>query len=814
MNLPLSYMGRTDRSTARFRRVRLSTIAWVLIGALSSAVAHAATTEATQPADWVNPLIGSRHGGNTFPGVSMPFGMLQWSPENTRGKHTHTASPSGYQYDATRIRGFGLTHLSGAGCAGASGDVPFMPITTAVTSSPSTDANDGIYASDFSHANEQARLGDYRVRLDNGVQVELAAAMRSGMASFTFPAGKPANLLIRASDSEVGSSDASVKVDAATHTISGSVTSGNFCGYLAKADQRSYYTLHFVAHFDQAFQGTGAWHDDKVKAGAASAKGGTGYGDKGFPEKGKGSGVWVSFDPAKGPVKVRVGISYVSAANAQANLDAELARDTTPAQLHEHARSAWNDALGKIAIDGGTDVQRTTFYTALYHALIHPNVFSDANGEYVGFDQQVHRVEGTQQAQYANFSGWDIYRSQLQLLTWLYPKVGSDIAQSLFNQAKQNDGEWDRWTHNNGGTHVMSGDPAVPALAAIAAFGGEDFDLHGAYASLVKAATVTTAHDLSDDGCNVECVGQRPSLDQWLKLHYIATQSHSWAGAAETLEDVTADFALAQLAVRVGDTEGERRFLTRAGYWRNLFNPKATAQGGYIQNRNADGSWPAFTPETEDGFVEGSASVYLWMVPFDVHGLFEQLGGYAKATQRLDRFFHDDNGHWALTGAGPLHAELDNEPSVATPWLYAFAGQPSKTQEAVRIVVNTLWKNAPEGIPGNDDLGEMSSWYVWSALGMYPAIPGRAELVLGSPLFPRAVVHRAAGDVTIEAEGASAETPFVHALWVNGQPHDSPWLPADFATRGGHLKFELKASPSATWGTDIRKAPPSFPPPQ
>lgn len=781
--------------------------AWMLAGSVCA-------SDAAAPADEVNPLIGSRHGGNTFPGAVMPFGMLQWSPENTKGTHTHTASPSGYQYDATRIRGFSLTHLSGAGCRGAGGDIPFMPVTVPVKSSPSADLTDSIYASDFAHADEQATPGDYRVRLANGVQVELAAATRSGLARFSFPADKPANLLIRTSDSEVGSSNASVSVDQEAREVVGSVTSGNFCGYLAKADQRSYYTLYFVAEFDQPIANVGAWQNGDVTPKASMATGGTGYGDKGFPEPGKGSGLWLGFQPKGKPVQVRVGISYVSLANARANLKAEMAEGASLEQVHAAARKAWNDALARIDIQGGSKEQRTTFYTALYHSLLHPNVFSDVNGEYRGFDQQVHRVEGAQHAQYATFSGWDIYRSQLQLLTWIDPGVGSDIAQSLYNQAKQNHGEWDRWTHNNGGTHVMSGDPAVPSLAAIDAFGGHDFDLHGAYASLAKAATEPTAHDLSDDGCNVECVGQRPSLDQWLSLHYIATTSHAWGGAAETLEDATADFALSQLALRAGDREGAQRFLTRAGYWRNLFNPKATPDAGYIQNRNADGSWPAFSPDTEDGFVEGSASVYLWMVPFDVQGLFDAMGGRAKAVERLDRFFHDDKGQWALTGAGPLHAELDNEPSVGAPWLYAFAGQPHKTQEAVRIVVNTLWKNAPEGIPGNDDLGEMSSWYVWSALGLYPAIPGRAELVIGSPLFPRAVVHRAGGDVIIEAPGASAETPFVHALMVDGKPHESPWLPESFATQGGHLHFDLRAEANPQWGSAPDKAPPSFPPPR
>src|SRR6185437_10803332 len=292
----------------------------------------AAPAQTTGLADAVNPLIGSRNGGNIFPGASLPFGMLQWSPENTKGKHDRTAAPGGYQHDATRIRGFSLTHLSGTGCAGASGDIPFMPVTIPVSTSPASDALDSIYASNFSHTDEHAAPGDYRVKLANGVSVELAAALRSGIASFAFPKGKPANLLMRVSDSEVGSSDATVAVDRKARTVSGSVNSGNFCGYLSKADRRSYYTLYFVAQFDQPFVTTGTWHDTNVHKGGTSAKGGTGYGDKGFPPPGKGSGAWIGFAPGS-DVAVRVGISYVSLANARANLHAEIPQGTTLAQV-------------------------------------------------------------------------------------------------------------------------------------------------------------------------------------------------------------------------------------------------------------------------------------------------------------------------------------------------------------------------------------------------------------------------------------------------------------------------------------------------
>jgi predicted alpha-1,2-mannosidase len=217
-----------------------------------------------------------------------------------------------------------------------------------------------------------------------------------------------------------------------------------------------------------------------------------------------------------------------------------------------------------------------------------------------------------------------------------------------------------------------------------------------------------------------------------------------------------------------------------------------------------------FTPATEDGFVEGTAAQYVWMVPFNIRGLFEAMGGRDKATSRLDAFFYDVNGKPAVTKSGPLHAELDNEPSIETPWLYDFAGQPWKTQQLVRQVLNTIWTNTPNGIPGNDDLGVMSSWAVFASLGFYPEIPGRAELVLGSPLFPKVTIHRAAGDVVIRAPRAAADAPYVEGLRVDGKAVSRAWLPESIALRGGTLDFDLATAPNRKWGSDSKDEPPSF----
>ena len=788
-------------------------------------VCGAGTLVAQQPMDptsLVNPFVGTAHGGNVFPGATTPFGMVQFSPEASPIRADRPiAAPGGYEDRATRIRGFSLTNVEGWGCAGGSGDIPLMPTTEALTASPSADFRT-TYSASFTHADELAQPGYYRVALGSGITVELTASARTGAAAIHYPAVKPATLLVRTSDSEAGSSAASTMIDVPHRLITGSVTSGNFCGYINPVDRRSYYTLYFAAQIDQPFLQTGAWHDTTVMPGQTTASGGTGFGAKGFAGKGTGSGVWVSFASARSQaVHVRVGISYVSEANARANLAAETAASPSFESVRVKAHAAWQARLHQIEIGGGTPEQRIVFTTALYHSMMTPTLASDSNGQYAGMDGKPHQLAPGQHAQYADFSGWDVYRSQFQLVTWLDPKLGSDIAQSLLNQSMQNGGAWDRWTHNSGATHVMNGDPAAPAIADIYAFGGRNFDAHAALDSLVRAADVPTPADLQQQGCPVECAGERPGLDQWLRLHYIPVGAPAWGPAADTLEDSTAEFGISALAARLGETDVSRRFLDRAQYWRNIFNPNAAPDGGYMQNRNADGTWAlvkddrdsaphAFTPATEDGFVEGTAAQYVWMVPFNVKGLFDAMGGTARALDRLNRFFYDEHGMPAVTEAGPLHAELNNEPSIETPWLYDWTSEPWKTQQLARQVLNTVWRNTPAGIPGNDDLGEMSSWAVFASLGFYPEIPGRAELILGSPLFPSATVHRPGGDIRIVAKGVAPDAPYVQSLRVNGAGYTRTWLPESFAIKGGTLQFELAPTPNKAWGTASDAAPPSF----
>ncbi|MFF4402274.1 GH92 family glycosyl hydrolase [Streptomyces sp. NPDC001480] len=764
----------TPAKSWRWGRLFLAIAVAAGIPTAAAAPVRAATEDGTGsiPGDltqYVNPFVGTKKtgttgydGGNTFPGADAPFGMVQWSPD------THGPQPGGYAYTDHEIRGFSLTHLSGAGCTAAQ-DLPFMPHAGSVTKSPA--AEPGTYLDGFSHDAESARPGYYGVTLASGTKVELTATQRSGAGRFTYPAGSRASLLIDVSGSVNGASDARATVDRARRTITGYVTSGGFCG------SGNRYRVYFSATFDQPFAAVGTWHDAVVSPGGERVD--TARAD---------SGAYVTFDTTRSrTVGVKVGLSYVSIAGAAENAAQEQGSASFDT-IAEKTRKQWNARLHQIEVAGGTDAQRTTFYTALYHSLLQPNVFDDVNGRYIGFDGRIHEVRDGHH-QYANFSGWDIYRCEAQMLALLAPDVASDIAQSMYNQAHQARDVWDRWSVDNDFTGVMNGDPYHSILAGMYAFGATDFDARAALASMVKGATT-----IQQTGARYV---ERPGLADYLSLGYVPDD------VSTTLEYTTADFGIAALAGRLGDTGTQATFRKRAQHWRNLFHPA----GSWIQPRGRDGSFGShFDPAGEKGYVEGNAAQYQWMVPYDLAGLFTAMGGDEKVVRRLDEFFRKLNA-----GPDEPHAFLGNEPSLNSPWTYVYAGAPHRTQGVVRRAVNTLWGPGPDGEVGNDDLGTLSSWYVWAALGMYPQVPGRAELVLASPLFPAVTVHRDGGrSIRIDAPGADADTPYVHALKVNGVASSRAWLPESFVRDGGTLDYTLGDTPDTAWGAARSDAPPSF----
>ncbi|ONI87563.1 alpha-1,2-mannosidase [Actinosynnema sp. ALI-1.44] len=734
------------------------------------------------PAQYVNPFVGTKPGGpdfghgggagNTFPGADAPFGMMQWSPDTVLHQH------GGYHYDDNRIKGFSLTHISGPGCSDF-GNIPFMP---ALGTSPV-----GNYT--FSHANESASPGYYSVKFDNGLRTELTTTTRTGMARFTYPAGQRASLSV---DAGKAFNSASGSITIGANTLSGYTDGGGFCG----AGNR--YRIHFHAVFDTPFATSGvAGADGKVDESRKTIEGrGTGS----VPSQPKGvetrkgpaatsdvtplaASAFVSFNATT--VTARVGISFVSLDGAKANLSAEQGTRSFD-EIKTGTRDAWNGLLGRINVTGGTDAQLRTFYTALYHSLLHPNVFSDVDGRFAGFDKQVHTVANGR-AQYANFSGWDVYRSQVALIALIAPAEAADIAQSAVDQGKYG-GYFDRWTVANGGTGVMNGDPVSAIIATMHAFGATNFDAVDGLRRIVAG---------------VNDVRQRPGWLQYNQYGYVPTGlGDVWGSASTTLEYTSADFAISQFAARLGDQATAENFLRRAQNWRNLFE----SGNKYLQPRNTDTTFPGFSPTQQNEFVEGNGGQYAWMVPYNHRGLFDAMGGNAPVVSRLDSFFTELNA-----GPNKNMAYLGNEPTLNTPWAYAYAGVPYKTQDVVRRALTTLFKPAPEGIVGNDDLGQMSSWAVWAALGMYPQAPGRSELVLASPQFASVTISRGNGKtISVNAPGASDTNKYVQSLRVNGQASNRAWLPESIVANGGTLDFTLGAGPNTSWGSAPADAPPSF----
>lgn len=704
-------------------------------------------------------LPAAYSGGETFPGADVPLGMLQWSPDTLRRAY------SGYTYDDNRIRGFSLTHLSGAGCS-QYGDLPFLPFTGVLPGDP---AHSSV---GFSHAHETAYAGYYRVGLDNGVISELTVTQRTGAGRFTYPAGQQAGMLLNLG----GSLNAVTGAQAilGRDTISGWVSSGNFC-YV----HNNTYRVYFWAQFNRPFTSRGAWRDGNVL-------------DAPSQVSGLHTGVFVTFgNSQQRVVGMRVGISYVSVANARLNVALENQADDFAGVL-QRAAQAWNDLLAEIQVSGGTAAERTTFYTALYHALLFPSVFSDANGQYIGFDGQIRRVPFGH-AQYTNFSGWDIYRSEAQLLTLLLPARASDMAQSLVNDYEQSGGV-PKWPVANGETYVQVGDPAAAIISTIYSFGGTTFNTHAALAALIAQATRSNRERPGEE--YLEQPGYEP-LDGSYRC------CNAYGSASTTLEYAAADFALSTFASALGDLADARRLRQRAQNWRRLFNPAT----GYLEPRSLRGAFlPDFSAVSDTGWVEGNAAQYTWMVPFDLHGLFTLLGGNARVVHRLDSFFTRFDA-----GLDAPSAFLGNEPSLGTPWAYDYAGAPCKTQRVVHTIITTLYRPGPDGLPGNEDLGELSSWFVFAALGMYPATPGTATLVLSTPLFPAITLHRPGGqNIQINAPNVAHGAYYVQRLLVNRRVSTRPWVPPSFITRGGTLEYTLSEPPTCSWGSGDRDAPPSY----
>jgi predicted alpha-1,2-mannosidase len=758
------------------RHVSALRFALALLSSLTAVGALAQSTTASY--DAVDPFIGTGGGGNTFPGASLPFGMVQWSPD--------TNHDAWYFSNEKQIQGFGLTHISGAGCP-LYGDFAVLPTTASLTSSPDIDF--APYAADFSHDKEEAHPGYYAVTLANGIRIEITVSERSGVARFIFPRGANARVLVNASSSAGSFHNLngkppdpafrnSIELTSAS-SYAGSTTAGSFCG------TKSQYTLYVAGRFDKPYKNSALWSDGSITPSAKSSQG-------------THTGAWLDFGNQH-QVVLKVGVSFVSQAGALANLEQEMPGWKFDA-VHSKARRAWTALFDRVTVEGGSPDQRKIFATGLYHSFLSPNLFSDRDGRYIGFDNQIHSLAGSKQtAQYANFSDWDIYRNTVQLQALFEPLRASDMMQSLVNDAVQS-GWYPRWPAANDVTYVMGGDSPAPVIASSYAFGAHNFDTATALQYLVKAATQL--------GVGPHNSSERPFLDDYRKLGYVPSEKDR-TSSSRTLEYANDDFAIAQFAQALGKPSAYQKLLKQSENWKNLLDPETH----WIRPRLSDGAWlalfdaersmPKGNGSDQLGFEEGNTYQYTFMIPFEYPALFKAIGGDDQVIYRLDKFF------LKLRCWGEPCFNMENEPDFVTPYAYVFAGQPWKTQEVVTRIAAETFKTTPDGIPGNDDLGATSGVYVWNAFGFYPAIPGVGGMVLGTPMFSKATLRLAGGrTVVVDHRGNGF---YVQKVTVDGKEYSNSWLPLEKLHPGTtRIEFATGVAPNKERGRAIEDRPPSF----
>ncbi len=769
---------------------------WALLPASAfGALSGQTTAESRTPSSWVDPFIGTVGEGNTHPGALVPWGMASAVP------HTEPGSPSGYHRTGKEILGFGQVQISGAGCSDL-GNV-LLAATTAPAGATGGKPGPPPHRSRF--GKEAAAAGSYTVDLETwGIRAEATATTRATFYRFRFPESKPATLILDAGHAltpVVGSfvgvrragatGEAKVEIEAISR-------SGNFC------DSGQKQTVYAVARVDRPARAEvwseGGWDPARGESGPITPPAGAFDANGSYAARaiGQRAGVSLALDlAAPRTVLVKIGVSYVSLENARENLEVEI-----PGWDFEHvrasARAAWDRELGRIRVEGGSDDQKTLFYTGLYHMLIHPNVFSDVNGQYQGMDNTGVRTAHAY-TRYTLFSLWDTFRAVHPFETLVYPSRELDMVKTIVAMGSES-GWLPIWELAGQETNVMVGDPAVPVMADTWVKGLRDFDAQEAFRLIKKQATEEPPAATRSKG--------RVGLASLLRYGYIpepAPQIGSgkgvWGTVSTLLEYNFADWTAAQLALGLGKSEDAATFLERSHAWRALFD-KTTGQ---IRPKLADGSWlTPFDPAQRcpeppcgewgmggPGYVEGSAWQYTFFVNHDVPKLIELLGGPAAFTKKLQEAF--DGRHY----------NLNNEPDMAYPYLFSFVpGEAWRTQRQVREDLAAAFDRKGLSLPGNDDTGQTSAVYVFDALGFYPVTPGSTEYRLGSPLFDHVTIQLderfyPGRTLTIEARNNSARNKYVQRVSWNGQPLSRAVIDHRQLVAGGTLLFEMGPRPAA-----------------
>ncbi|GHF53773.1 putative alpha-1,2-mannosidase [Amycolatopsis bartoniae] len=776
------------------QRVLTSLLAGVT---LLAAAAPAAATEqgprfADDPTTLVDTSIGNNGDGTTFPGATTPFGMVQLSPD------TQLKQYASYDYAQDTILGFSHTHLSGVGCQ-TMGNFRFMPTTGAVTSS-----DPAQYGAKFSHANETRAPGYYGVKLDNGIDAELTATQRTGQHRYTYPdTATSENVLIEVGESNGYTYAGDVHV-VGDDTVEGWLQGGNFCW----ETQKERYKIFFSAKFDRKFTSFGTWTDNKLTPNQRDASLGS-----------QRTGAWLSFDPAAGKqVGASVGLSYTSIDGARLNRTAEQPKSFDKAKQQAH--DTWLGELNRMRVAGGTTADQRTYYSALYRSLLHPSVGSDVDGAYRGFDDQVHRSRDTY---YQMFSLWDTYRSQNQLVALLHPDKAADMTKSILKIYQ--DGGWvPRWALANGETNVMSGDPVTPWVVDNYRRGLlDDRTARQLFDALWRNATEVPADQSIFRGRDGNPTYVRNGWIGYQDVPGYTFGDTRQAGSA-TLEYALADCSLSTMAQGLGYWDKAKTLHARCDNFANLWDTSVQSHGftGFPRARAADGTpVGSADPAQSVGFHEGTPWQYQWLAQQDPAKLLSLMGGPAQAEQRLDTFFDlplvlSDPAKAAaeswVHGAYDYHNNFafnpNNEPDLHSPWMYAWTGAPWKTSAVLRAA-RTLFTDTPYGMPGNDDLGTISSWLVFGMTGIFEAQPGSGTYLLSTPMFEKVEIRPEHGrKIEIEAPGASAaKAQYTKDVRIGAHSYDRSWISHADLLRAGTIRFGLSDEPTS-WGT--RSVPPGM----
>ena len=706
---------------------------------------------ATQPqqdfAEYVNPFIGTDFTGNTYPGATVPFGMVQLSPDNGYPGWNRI---SGYYYPDSTIAGFSHTHLTGTG-AGDLYDIMFMPVTN-----PYVEEKDsilGIY-SKFSHSDETAAAGYYSVLLkDYNIKVELTATERCGVQQYTFPESSASVFL---------NLRKAMNWDATVDTRIEVVDSVTLQGYRMStgwaADQRVYFYTKLSRPFDSIVMDTAAVIRDGKRTGTSYI-------------------ARLDYKMKDGEkLMVRTALSGTGVEGAKLNFEAE-AEGTDFNKYVADARAMWNRELSKIEITTNDIDAKTNFYTALYHTMTAPTISSDVDGSYWGMDKKVHKADNVT---YGTFSLWDTYRTEHPLLTYMHPARVNDMVKSFLNHYDQF-GRLPVWNFYGNETDMMIGYHSVPVIVEAYLKGIGNFDAEHALEACVTTANIDSYRDLGFYKEN----GYVPAYSDPAK----------WQGwsLSKTMEYAYDDWCIAVFAEKLGKQDIAEEFYKRAQNYRNVYNPATT----FMQPKNEKGEFVTpFNPDeyTED-ICESNAWHYFWNVQHDVYGLIE-LVGKDRFAAKLDSMFtyvpaSDEELPIFSTGMIGQYAH-GNEPSHHVAYLFNYIGQPEKAQKYLAQIMHELYRNAPHGLCGNEDCGQMSAWYVMSAMGIYPVNPVSLKYDLGTPLFPKAVMHLDNGkSFTVIANNLSKENCIVKSVKVNGQPYDKLYITHDMIMQGCTLEFEM-----------------------